>query len=147
MTDAPADELGDIDPNNMAAIAANERNSSSKRKIWLDHQSIRHWLVELGFYDEAEQALIIGAWSAVGRAARLARGRNSSKLAAINFGTHSPPAVSGQPPTISAADFAMVIRSKEQLAHARDRQRAALSSEAVQASAMFIDRMEAYLHV
>lgn len=147
MTVAPADDLGDIHPDILAAIESNDKNDRALATIWLDAQSIREWIPRLGFTQEDDRKLIIEAWAAVGRSARTARGESSNDtLAAIQFGSHSPLGVDELPPKISAADFGMVITSQAPLEHARKTYEHALRDEAIEVCEEFIGRLRTHLH-
>jgi len=131
-----------------AAIQANDANALADSRTWLGEQEIRSWLDKLGFNDAPERRLVIEAWEDIGWAARLARHEQpDSPLGRITFGTHSPKGVSGLAPTISLADFSMVISDEGLLDEARRlRGSENLQPEAIDACDIFVGRLSAHLH-
>jgi hypothetical protein len=150
MTDAPTDELddlSDVHPDVVAALVDNNRRRRQLARTWLSYENIVGQMVKLGFLNPDEQHLIIDAWNGCGRAARVARREQpETKLAKINFSVDSPHPKHGQPPTISAADFDMVLNDDDELQRARTHHEHDLRPEAVAMARQFISRLKASQH-
>ena len=125
------------------------RSASSGKSLettYLDSQSIRSWIRDLGITSPDAQKTIVEAWAAVGRSARRARvDLPKTGLGQIEFGPHSPTASSGLPPTISAADFRRVMQSKRQRGYVKRWQPTAMKSPATEVCFAFLDSVEVQL--
>lgn len=143
MTDAPVDDLADVHPDILAALAWNEARYNWLDRYWLDAQNLRSSLIRLGFTNKDDQKLIVEAVATIARAARRERTEHlKTGLAGINFQPkYSPPAASGLPPTISAGDLKRVLESARTIRRLRKRTPSTLSRKALWRCRLFIKRL------
>lgn len=143
MTDAPTEDLEDVHPAILAALTWNQERYGWLDGYWLDPQNLRTTMIRLCFRDKDDQKLIVEAIATIARAARRERiEHRKTGLARIEFQPkYSPPASSGQPPTISAGDLKRVLESARTIERLRKRSPQTLSRKALFRCRLFVDRL------
>lgn len=115
---------------------------SAKRTCWLDAQMLRRTIMDAGFTDHVEHKLVIELVSDIARTARTERSQHHDNLlASLEFQPKlSPPATSGQPPTINLADLAKVLGDEDSLDRVRELHPTTATSEALSLCKSYVIR-------
>lgn len=144
MTDAPVDELDDVHPDILAALAYAAEIERSLSMIWFGPQDLRSWLTSMEFTDAGECELIIGAVNGFARAARAQKVSHVdgelTKVMTLHDGFSPHPSL-GLPPVTNALSIWQASRNISIVIEARAYQKRLLSPQAINLCRGFIQRI------